>query len=137
MEDSGAYGNPGSRRGEVETVRAIYDAFAHRDVEAALPFLAEDCEFHPQGTAALTGRVEPYRGHAGVRAYFADAARVWEDLTITAGDVRAAAGSVVVFGHVMGVTGEVRVRRRVLWTWQVRDGLAVSMRVNDLGEASA
>jgi ketosteroid isomerase-like protein len=135
MQGSGAYGNPGSRRSEVETVQAIYDAFSRRDVEAALAFLSEDCEFYPQGTSTLTGRAEPYRGHDGVRAYFADAARVWEDLTLTAGDVRAAAGSVVVFGHVTGTARGVRVRRRVLWTWQVRDGLAVSMRVNDLGDA--
>ena len=27
------------------------------------------------------------------------------------------------------------VRRRVLWTWKVREGLAYSVNVNDLGEA--
>lgn len=137
MITPGAYGNPGSREGEVDTVRAIYEAFARRDVEAALAFLSDDCEFYPQGTSALTGRAEPYRGHAGVRAYFADAASVWDDLTLVASDVRAAAGSVVVFGHVTGTARGVPVRRRVLWTWQVRDGRAISMRVNDLGEAPA
>lgn len=135
MSTSEAYGNPGSRKSEVETVRAIYDAFARRDVDAALAYLSDDCEFHAQGTAALTGRADPYRGHAGVRAYFADAARVWDDLTLVATDVRAAAGSVVVFGHVTGTAGGEPVRRRALWTWQVHDGRAVTMRVNDLGEA--
>jgi ketosteroid isomerase-like protein len=136
VNDTGAYGNPGSRDDEVATVRAIYEAFARRDVEAALAYLSDDCEFYPHGTAKLAGRGAPYRGHDGVRAYFEDAARIWEDLTIVATDVRAAAGSVVVFGHVTGTTGDGRpLRRRALWTWQVRDGRAVSMRVNDLGEA--
>ena len=135
MDRSDAYGNPGGRDVEVATVRAIYDAFAHRDVEAALAFIATDIEFLPQGTAALAGRTVAYRGHDGVREYFRDAARVWDDLTLHAHDIRAATGSVVVFGHVDGRVAGEPVERRVIWTWQVRDGCAVSMRVSDLGEA--
>ena len=129
----GGYGNPG-RLAEVATVQAIYDAFARRDVEAALEFVAEDIEFLPLGTAQRAGRSEPYRGHAGMREYFADAARVWDELTLQAEDIRGVGGSVVVFGHVSGVVRGVRHRRRVLWTWKVRDGLAVSMRVRALGD---
>lgn len=131
----GGYGNPGLRV-EVDTIRAVYDAFARRDVEAALAYVSDDVEFLPMGTAALAGRSEPYRGHAGVREYFADAARVWQDLTLHADDVRGAAGGVVVFGHVTGVADGHRVSRRVIWTWQVRDGKAVSFRVNDLGDVT-
>lgn len=131
----GGYGNPG-RRGEVEVIRAIYDAFERRDVEAALELISEDVSFLPHGTAALTGRVEPYHGHAGVRQYFSDAARVWEELTLHAGDIRGAAGGVVVFGRVTGVADGERVSRRVIWTWQVRDGKAAALRVNDLGEVT-
>jgi ketosteroid isomerase-like protein len=129
------YGNPGGRDVEVEVVRAIYDAFARRDVEAALASIATDFAFFPQGTAQQTGRTAAYVGHAGVRAYFRDAAQVWEDLTLHADDIRAAAGGVVVFGHVVGRVDGRRVERRVIWTWQIRDGRAVAMRVNDLGAA--
>ena len=116
-------------------MRGIYDAFARRDVEAALELMSDDVEFVPQVTAAMAGRAEPYRGHDGIRQYFADAERLWEELTLTATDIRAAAGSVIVFGHVEGRTGGELRRRRAIWTWQVRDGRAVALRVTDLGEA--
>jgi hypothetical protein len=40
-----------------------------------------------------------------------------------------------VFGRVDAALDGHAVRRRVLWTWRVRDGLAYSVNVNDLGEA--
>lgn len=129
------YGNPGARDGDVAIVRAIYDAFARNDVEGALAHVAEDIEWLPSGTASRVGRSEPYVGHDGVREYFADAARVWDDLTLFADDIRAAATSIVVFGHVEGRSGGEPVRRSVIWTWRLRDGKAVSLRVHDMGEA--
>ena len=127
------YGNPGAADADVATVRAIYAAFARRDLEGALIHDAPDVVFEPSGTARLTGRTEPYRGHDGLREYFADAGRVWDELTLHAEDVRAARGSVVVFGRAEGrVAGEL-VRRRVVWTWRLRGGLAVWMRANDVG----
>lgn len=134
VHELGAYGNPGARSVEVETVRAIYDAFARRDVEAALAHVSEDISFLPHATAARAGRSAPYEGHDGVREYFADAARVWDDLTLHADDMRAAVGGVVVFGRATGVADGERVERRMVWTWRVREGKAVSMRVGDLGE---
>jgi len=128
------YGVLGLEDHAVATIRAIYDAFARRDVEGALAYIAEDAEMVLEGTATLLGRTEPYRGHDGVRTYFADAAKVWDELTLHAEDIRGVGGSVVVFGHVSGITRGVRHRRRVLWTWKVRDGRAVSMRVRALGE---
>ena len=135
--EPGLYGTPGQVQREVETVQAIYDAFARRDVEAALEHVAEDCEFDLPGTASLTGRELPYRGPEGVREYFSDAQRVWTDLTLYAEDIRASAGGVAVFGHVEGIVSGQPVRRRVLWLWQVRDGKAVHVRANDLGEVDA
>jgi ketosteroid isomerase-like protein len=134
MEGWRAYGDPGTMDREVAIVRAIYDAFARRDVEAALEYVHEDLEFLPQGTTSRTGRTEPYRGREGLREYFADAARVWEELTLFADDIRAAGHSVVVFGHVEGRMAGEPVERRAVWVWQVRDGKAVYMRVNDLGD---
>jgi ketosteroid isomerase-like protein len=118
---------------EVATVRAIYDAFASRDVEAALVHIADDCEVDLPATARLTGRSEPYRGPDGVRQYFADAERVWSALTLHADDVRAAADGVVVFGHVEAQHGSETIRRRVVWLWQLRGGKAVRITANDIG----
>lgn len=133
MDLGSSYGNPASRENEILVVRAIYDAFARRDIEGALRYIADDIEFFPSGTATRLGRTEPYRGHDGIRDYFADAARVWDDIRLDADDVRAAAGAVVVFGHVDAVLGGEPVRRRAIWNWRVQDGKAVSMRVSDLG----
>ncbi len=129
------YGNPGGLDGDVVTVRAIYDAFARGDVEAALAHVADDVELFPSGTASRVGRTEPYHGHDGVREYFADAARVWDDLTLVADDIRATTMSVVVFGHVEALLDGAPVRRRVVWTWRFRGGKAVSLRAHDVGEA--
>jgi ketosteroid isomerase-like protein len=115
-------------------VRAIYDGFLRRDIDAVLPYIADDCEFLPIGTAQAVGRTEPYVGHAGVRDYFADADRVWDEFSLHAEDIRAAGGGVVVFGHVQGRSGDRTVRRKVVWIWRVADGKAVSMRVSDVGE---
>lgn len=135
MTAYGGYGNPGALEREVEVVRAIYDAFAANDVEAAIPYASDELDFNPGGTQTRLGRKEGYRGKDGLRAYFADAAEVWDELTIEAQDIRLAAGGVVVFGFAEGRIGDEVSRRRVMWTWQVRDGLAVSMRTNDLGAA--
>ena len=137
VERTDVYGNPGSRDHEIYVVRAIYEAFERRDVETVLAHVSDDVTFEALGTAAAAGRAEPYHGHAGVRQYFADAARIWDSLDLRTDDVRAAAGGVVVFGQITGRAGDRVVRRRVLWTWRLRAGKAVSMRVNDLGEAPA
>ncbi len=130
---SGGYGNADRNSPEVAIVRAIYDAFARRDVEAALAHIADDVVFAPQGTASRAGRQAPYLGHDGVRQYFADVERLWEDLRIHAEDVRSVAGSVVVFGHVEGRAGGAPLRTRAIWNWKIKDGKAVSMRVSGLG----
>jgi len=119
---------------EVATVRAIYEAFGRRDIEAMLVHVAEDCELDVPQTAGLAGRSEPYRGPDGLRQYFADAALVWTELTLYADDIRAAADGVVVFGHVEAKHDGESVRRRVVWTWQLRDGKAVRVSANDVGE---
>jgi ketosteroid isomerase-like protein len=130
------YGKPGRVDAEVEAVCAIYAAFAARDVELALEYVAEDCELDVPGTATLAGRPSPYRGRDGVRQYFADAERIWSELTLYADDIRAVTDGVVVFGHIEGRHGGERVRRRVLWLWRLRDGQAVHIRANDLGDGA-
>jgi ketosteroid isomerase-like protein len=129
------YGNPAGVTEDVDVVRAIYAAFAARDLEAGLAHVGPDCEIVVEGTARRAGRSGPYRGHDGLRDYFADVERTWDDLTLHADDFRALPGSVVVMGRVHGRRGEEEVHRKVLWTWRLRDGLAVAVRVSDLGPA--
>jgi DNA-binding NarL/FixJ family response regulator len=135
-EQGHRYGRGAHADESIETVRRIYAAFARGDIDEVVTHTASDVELTPHGTQSLIGRTAPYRGHEGVREYFADAARAWKDLVISATDFRATAGGVVVFGHVEGASDAGRVRRQVVWIWQVRSGLAVSMRVSDIGETT-
>ncbi|HEU4657565.1 MAG TPA: nuclear transport factor 2 family protein [Capillimicrobium sp.] len=110
----------------VETVKAMYAAFNRRDVDAALAYMHPDVELRPAGTAARTGRAV-YRGHDGIRAYFADVARVWPGgLEVSPASFRAVAGSVVAFGSVHGATAQQHVDDEVVWVWRLRDGLVAS-----------
>jgi ketosteroid isomerase-like protein len=128
------YGNPAGLTDEAEVVRAIYEAFARRDAEGVIGFLAPDCELDFAGTARLAGRGTPYFGHDGLREYLADVARVWEELVLHTDDIRVIPGSVIVIGHVTGRRDGVDVRRSSVWTWKVADGRATSVKVADLGE---
>ncbi|HWT22737.1 MAG TPA: nuclear transport factor 2 family protein [Solirubrobacteraceae bacterium] len=129
------YGNPAGLTEDVGVVRAVYDAFAARDLDRALPFVAEDCEIVAEATARLAGRTGPYRGHQGVRDYFADVEAEWHELSLEAYDFRVLPGAVIVMGHVAGVRAGVRIHRNAMWTWRLRDGRAASVRVADLGDA--
>jgi ketosteroid isomerase-like protein len=128
------YGNPAGLTDEADVVRAFYDAFARRDVEAALLLTSPDCELDFAGTARLAGRTEPDHGLEGLRDYFVDVERVWQDLVLHAEDFRIIPGSVIVIGHVTGRRDGLEVRRSSVWTWRVKDGRAPSVKVADLGD---
>ncbi len=117
------------REAHIATVKAVYAAFTRGDVEAALTHIAPVAELRPEGTSTATGRAV-YRGHDGIREYFADVARVWSrGLRLEPVDFRAVAGSVVVFGRVQG-DGELGpVDREVVWVWKLRGEELVSCQV--------
>ncbi len=117
----------GTTERHVAVVKAAFAAFARGDVEAALVHVAPDAELRPPGTSVASG-VEVYRGHDGIRRYFADVARVWpEGLHLEPVSFRAVAGSVVVFGRVHGSSPQLgAVDDEVVWVWKLRDGLLVS-----------
>jgi ketosteroid isomerase-like protein len=55
--------------GNVALVRAAFDEYNRRDVDALCALMTEDVELKP-AVSRLTGRV--YRGHAGVAAWLRD-----------------------------------------------------------------
>jgi ketosteroid isomerase-like protein len=113
----------------IKVVQAMFQGFAARDVEAVIRHIDPECEFFPAGTALLTGRSDPYRGHDGIRAYFADVAAGWDELTIELSDFRAVADSVVVVGRVKGHSATADADAEVVWAWTLRDGLVIDGRV--------
>jgi ketosteroid isomerase-like protein len=128
------YGNPAGLTDDAATVRAIYDAFARRDIAGMLPHIAPDCELYLRGTAEVAGRSKPYVGHEGLREYFADVESIWDELVLYADDFRVLPGVVIVLGHVLARRSELTARRFVMWTWRLSGGKATSVRVADAGE---
>lgn len=113
---------------DIDVVRAVFSAFAERDVERLVAMADPQMVFHTV-TGDYAGHAQPYRGHEGLRRYFRDVAQVWEELTLTPTEFRPV-------GEIVLVTGRVNARSpaRVIsgsagWIWRVRDGLAVYCRV--------
>jgi len=109
---------------DIDRVKAMFAAFAARDLETVLALADPDIEFTAV-TGEHAGRTDPYRGHDGLRAYFRDVAEVWEELRLTPREFRAA-------GHLILVTGKVSARSRARtvsgstgWVWRVHDSKVV------------
>jgi ketosteroid isomerase-like protein len=109
---------------DIDVVKAMFAAFAARDLETVLALADPDIEFVAV-TGEHAGRTEPYLGHDGMCQYFRDVAAVWEELRLTPREFRRV-------GDVILVTGKVTARSRgrtvtgsTGWIWRVRDGRVV------------
>jgi ketosteroid isomerase-like protein len=113
---------------DIEVVKAMFAAFAARDLETVLTLPDPDIEF-----TAVTGeharRTVPYKGHDGLRAYFRDVAEVWEELRLTPREFRPAGDLVLVTGKVSARSRGRTVTGSTGWIWQVRGGKVVYGRV--------
>jgi ketosteroid isomerase-like protein len=88
-------GGPSARQA---IVQRLFEAFNRRDMPAALTLLHPDLVFEPVSAKAL-GHGEPYRGHDGIRHYFADITAHWQELTVNPVHIRAAGDAVVALGQ--------------------------------------
>jgi PAS domain S-box-containing protein len=114
----------------VTVVRRAFAGFAGRDVDMLLELFDPDVVLRPHSsTTELTGRQAPYSGHEGLRAYARDISQVWKSIELTPTAFRAANQSVIVFGRVDSRSGAETNRVYVLWVWQLRDGLIISVEV--------
>lgn len=109
-------------------VRAVFEAFAERDVEAVLARSHADIVFVAV-TGDHAGRTEPYRGHDGLRQYFRDVAAVWDELRIVPGEFRRDGDTILVTGRVSARSPARIVAGSTGWIWRLRDGLVVYVRV--------
>jgi uncharacterized protein len=112
----------------VEVVRRSFEAMRAWDVEALLRLYDPRIEYLP-----LTGtRVESggYRGHDGVRAYFAEARELWDLLEPEIEDCKDLGDCVVVAGRcrVRGRASGAEDNPRCAWVIHVRDGTIISHR---------
>jgi ketosteroid isomerase-like protein len=114
--------------GNVDLARKAFEAFAARDVEAAVAVFAEESEFLPV-TANLTTGGLPYRGREGIARYFEDVGRVWDELRVFPTEFRDLGETVVTLGRMYGRGGGMIIDRPTGWVWRFRDGKIVSGRV--------
>ncbi len=112
----------------VEIVRRSFDAIGSNDVDALLSLYDPAVEFLPlTGTQVESGG---YRGHQGVRDYFAEVGEVWDELRPyaermqTVGDLVVVVGGCAVRGRGSGVVSD----SPLAWVIKVRDGKITSHR---------
>jgi ketosteroid isomerase-like protein len=106
----------------VDIVRRAFAAFEARDPELIVAIARPDIVFEPI-TARIAAGGEPYRGHDGLREYFKDVARVWQELRPTPDTFYEREGGLVVATGRVYAWGAGRVVDAPAgWLWRVRDG---------------
>ena len=113
---------------DIDVVKAVFAAFAARDVEGLLAHAAPDIEFTAV-TSDYAGRTGPYRGHEGMREYVRDVARVWDELRLTPTDYRQVGDQVLVTGRVTARSPARTVAGSTGWVWRLVEGKVVYIRV--------
>jgi uncharacterized protein len=112
----------------MDVVRAVFAAFAQRDLERVLAHAREDVEFIAV-TGEEAGRTEPYRGHEGLAEYFRDVAAIWDELRLTPDEFRDDGDAILVTGRVHARSPARVVAGSTGWIWRLRDGKVASVRV--------
>jgi ketosteroid isomerase-like protein len=113
---------------DMDVVRAVFAAFAERDVDGVLAHAHPEIEFTAV-TGDHAGRTEPYRGHEGLREYFRDVAAIWDELRLTPIDFNEADGAILVTGRVSARSPARVVAGSTGWIWRLRDRKVVYVRV--------
>ena len=115
-------------RSDIDVVKEVYAAFAARDVERVVAVLDPDVVFIAV-TGGILGRTEPYRGHEGMREYFRDVARMWDELVLTPREFGEVGDQILVTGRVSARSPSRMISGSTGWVWRVRNGLVVYARV--------
>jgi ketosteroid isomerase-like protein len=115
-------------RSDIDVVKEVYAAFAARDIDRVEALLDPDVVFIAV-TGGIIGRTEPYRGHQGMREYFSDVARVWDELVLTPREFEEVGDAILVTGRVSARSPSRMISGSTGWVWRVRAGLVVYVRV--------
>ena len=113
----------------MDVVRSLLENFNERGIESILDRVHPDFE----GTVPpeLSAEPDTYRGHDGIRRYFAGFEGVMEDVHVVVDEAIEAPGGCVVVGVRLrgrGVATELEVELVAWQIWSVRDGLIVRAR---------
>jgi ketosteroid isomerase-like protein len=117
------------KRTRTEIAQRLFDAFNARDLDVSLSLLHADVVFEPVSGAVLNDG-EPYRGHEGMRRYFADVQAHWRELTVNPVHLREAGDAVVALGHANGSSAAGVLRDApTTWVFKFDDGLVAHIQV--------
>jgi ketosteroid isomerase-like protein len=123
----------GDRR---EQARRHIDAFNRRDIDTILESFAPDVEWWPLRSATEG----PYRGHDGIREWFADTAEQFEYIRATVDEVRERGHAVVASGtlHVKGRQSGAAIDLPITWVFRYAgDEVVWGKSYSDPDEAAA
>jgi ketosteroid isomerase-like protein len=82
----------------VEVVRQALAAYARGDIEEGLSYLHPEGELHSAVIGSAEGKV--FRGHDGIRTWFAELGETFEEMTTELTEYRDLGDRVVAFGHI-------------------------------------
>jgi ketosteroid isomerase-like protein len=106
----------------VEIVRQAFAAFERRDPEMIIAITKPDFLFEPV-TAQIAAGGDPYRGYEGLRRYFEDVGRVWQELRPSPDTWYEREGGIVVAtGRVYAWGAGRMVDAPAGWLWRVEGG---------------
>jgi ketosteroid isomerase-like protein len=110
----------------IRLVQHAFDAFTRRDAEALIALMDTDVEFFPEGTSAAAHEGRSYHGHDGMRQYFEDIGRVWDELRVMPQRYREIGARVLVHGRIYARLADgFLIDSPGSWLWEVRDGKIV------------
>jgi ketosteroid isomerase-like protein len=117
-----------SQEKNVEIVREALSAMADADLDELLRLFHPEIEYLPLTHAQVEGR--GYRGHAGVRQYYAEARELWHEMHPVADSFSTNGADVVVVGSCKfrGRGSEINTKTPMAWVFTVRDGKIVRYR---------
>jgi len=119
-------------------VRRGFEALREGGVEALIDLV--DPEFEFTTPASMSAEPDTYRGHDGLRRYFASFYDAMEEIRFEPQDFIAVGERVVVPYKLTarGRTTGIEAEQHAVFVWQVRDGIAVGLELHpDLEEALA
>ena len=106
----------------VEVVRQALAAYARGDIEEGLSFLHPEGELHSAVIGSAEGKV--FRGHDGIRTWFAELGETFEEMTTELTEYRDLGDRVVAFGHIhaRGRESGLELDSPTGWVMTLRDG---------------
>ena len=123
--------NPRMSEEKAELVKRAADAWNEDDLEAFLAVLDPDIEWHTSIERFFEGPASTFRGHTGIRQFWASyRGEVFERLEVRMDEFRDAGESLLTLGHIMtvGQTSGLELASELAQLWTFRRGKIASSR---------